>query len=99
LLIAGAILRNLETFSLPWRYVDLPFDGGGYDRIAYLIVAANDDEVGIVKDLRTAQIVCATNSLDVFAENPAAMQSLSQLPFPAETEFQAVAHLRSTTAL
>jgi hypothetical protein len=49
----------------------LPFDGGGYDRIAYLIVATNDDEVGIVKDLRTAQIVCATNNLDIFAENQA----------------------------
>jgi hypothetical protein len=27
------------------------FDGGGYDRIAYLIVATDDDEVGIVKKI------------------------------------------------
>jgi hypothetical protein len=64
-------MNSRETFPLPWRDVDLPFDGGGYDRIAYLIVAANDDEVGIMKDLRSAQIVCATNNLDIFAENQA----------------------------
>jgi hypothetical protein len=33
-----------ETFPLPWRYVPLPFDGGGFTRFAYLIVAANDVE-------------------------------------------------------
>jgi hypothetical protein len=64
-------MNSRETFPLPWRHVDLPFDGGGYDRIAYLIVAANDDEVGIMKDLRSAQIVCATNNLDIFAESQA----------------------------
>jgi hypothetical protein len=57
-------MDSRETFPLPWRYVLLPFDGGGYNRVAYLIVAANDVEIGILSDLRTVQIVCASNNVD-----------------------------------
>jgi hypothetical protein len=57
-------MDSRETFPLPWRYVDLPFDGGGYNRIAYLIIAANGIEVCILRNLRTAQIVCVPNNLD-----------------------------------
>jgi hypothetical protein len=64
-------MDSREAFPLPWRYVLLPFDGGGYNRVAYLIVAADDVEVGVLSDLRTAQIVCATNNLDIFAESTA----------------------------
>jgi hypothetical protein len=54
-------MDNSKTFPLPWCYVLLPFDGGGYNRVAYLIIAANGVEVCIVSDLRAAQIVCAAN--------------------------------------
>jgi hypothetical protein len=64
-LTVGALLVNSrETFPLPWRYVLLPSGSGGYNRVAYLILAANGVEVCILSDLRTAQIVSAPNNPD-----------------------------------
>jgi hypothetical protein len=42
----------------------LPSGNGGYNRVAYLILAANGVEACILSDLRTAQIVSAPNNRD-----------------------------------
>ena len=57
-------LRECEALPLPWRHVPLPFDDGGMNRVAYLIIAANNVEVCIVSDRSIAEFVCATSDLE-----------------------------------
>ena len=55
-------IQPSEEHPLPWRYVPLPFDGGGVSRLTYLIVAANDVEICCLSDQRTAQFICAAST-------------------------------------
>ena len=54
-------IQPSEEHPLPWRYVPLPFDGGGVSRLTYLIIAANDVEICCLSDQRTARFICAAN--------------------------------------
>ena len=49
-------IQPSEEHPLPWRYVPLPFDGGGVNRFTYLIIAANDVEICCLCDQRTADL-------------------------------------------
>ena len=53
-----------EEHPLPWRYVPLPFDGGGVSRLTYMLIAANHVEICCVSDQRTAQFICAVSTLE-----------------------------------
>ena len=55
-------IQPSEEHPLPWRYVPLPFDGGGVNRFTYLIIAANDVEICCLCDQRTARFICAAAS-------------------------------------
>jgi hypothetical protein len=41
----------------------LAFDGGGITRVAYLIIAADEGEICVLGDRRTAHFVCAADDL------------------------------------
>jgi hypothetical protein len=56
------VIQPCEEHPLPWRYVPLPFDGGGVRRLTYLIIAANDVEICRLSDQRTARFICAAST-------------------------------------
>jgi hypothetical protein len=64
-LILGALVddSSREAYPLPWRYMPLAFDGGGITRVAYLIIAADEGEICVLGDRRTAHFVCAADDL------------------------------------
>ena len=61
--VAVVFSQPSEEHPLPWRYVPLPFDGGGVSRLTYLLIAANDVEICCLSDQRAARFICAANTL------------------------------------
>ena len=63
------IIRPSEKHPLPWRYVPLPFDGGGVSRFIYAIIAASDVEVCTVSNQSTARFICAMSTATLVERN------------------------------
>ena len=74
-------IQPCEEHPLPWRHVPLPFDGGGVNRLTYLIIAANDVEICCLSDQRTAQFICAA-STDLSRRKRQKPRSLWRTPMP-----------------